>query len=108
MGMVVTYNGTDHKVPEISNSDLVAFERHFKCKSSVIFPVIDEDAGTISPHPDGRMEHMLFLGHRLLVRTGVIARTVAFDDDFLDAVDITFVADEEAESDEDPSGAPAA
>lgn len=90
-GVIVVIDGSEHRIGQFGLSDLVALERHFGVSSATFGGENGEGM---------RMEHMLFLVHRRLVRTGAIA-PCAFDDDFMDRIEKLDAV--EAESGVDPT-----
>lgn len=128
MGMVVKYNGETHELPESGLSDAVAFERQFGTPSSILGSVDDPSGAVYTaepgknhtddetlvgtpvqvPHPDQRLEHLMFMVFRGLVRLGVVARGRQMDDEFLDAVEEIDVTPEAGDTDADPTGVQAA
>lgn len=117
MGMVVKLNnGEKYELPESGLSDAVAFERHFG-KPSAILGTVDDPSGKLDAagepvqvaHPEQRLEHLLFMVYRGLLRLGVIPKGKPMDDDFLDSVQEIDVTAEPGggEEEADPTGAPA-
>ena len=89
--ITVVYNGESHTLGEPKLSDLVAFEKQFKVPASVM------DGGD-----EIYVEWVAFLLFRSLRKAGLVEKTVAFDEDFLDGIE-SFEANEIAEGDDTSS-----
>lgn len=111
---VINFDGEAYDFTEARFADLVAFERHFKVKASVLEPkpLLDEhgqhvldDEGNEVMTVDASLEWIAFLFWRSLRRAGVIARDVSFDEDFIERIDGVDQAPADAKEadDADPS-----
>lgn len=85
----VIFDGETYTIQKFGPADLVAFERHFGVSAQAFTP--DETGKS----PDVRFEWLCFLVFRGLRKLGVIDKTAAFDDDFLDRIDDLEVPDED-------------
>lgn len=110
---VVIFDGQSHEFGEAKIGDLVAFERYFEVKATVLQPtpkfdddglaVYDDEGEQVLEPAEVSLEWMAFLLWRSLRRQGVIDKNTAFDDDFLDRIDSFEQVDAEEADDADPS-----
>lgn len=97
-GIAFSIGGQEAEIDKIGMADLVAFERQFGLGAASLTPpplydedgsvVLDEETG--EPVPDARavrLEWVAFLVWRSARRQGLIAKDIAFDDDFLESID---------------------
>ncbi len=105
--MTITFDGADYEFVPPKLGDLVAFERHFGLKASVLEPKETgayDDNGEAVVAADIALEWIAFLLWRSLRRQEVIGKDVEFGEDFLDLVEGVEMKGGEVEIvDEDPT-----